>query len=88
VSATWQPYVNRVVDAPYTVLDGTAVLATVAVNQQQAPGDFVTDGQACQDLGGAYTVFGSTLVVRLSDQASPGGNYLVADAVRAERIGD
>jgi hypothetical protein len=88
VSTTWQPYPNRVVDAPYTILDGSTVLATVLVNQQQAPAGFTADGQSWQDLGGPYAVFGNTLVVRLSDLATPAGYYVIADAVRVERLGD
>jgi subtilisin family serine protease len=87
VSATWEPYSNRVVDAPYTVLDGTTPLATVLVNQQLAPADFSANGVSWQDLGGPYPIVGDTLVVKLSDVASPAGNYLIADAVRVERVG-
>ena len=31
---------------------------------------------------------GDTLVVELSDQAGPAGSYVVADAVRVERVGE
>jgi hypothetical protein len=88
VSVTWEAYSNRSVDAPYTVLDGAAELATMLVNQRQAPAGFVEGGVAWQDLGGPYVISGDTLVVRLSDLASPAGSYLVADAVRVERIGE
>ncbi len=88
VSTTWQAYSNRVVDAPYSVLDGSMELATVLVNQRQAPAGFLEGGVSWQDLGGPYDIAGGTLVVRLSDQASPSGSYLVGDALRVERIGD
>src|SRR5262249_54137800 len=87
VSATWQAYSNRVIDAPYAVLDGTAALGTVLINQQQAPSGLSDSGQQWQDLGGPYLILGNTLVVRLNDQATPAGNYLVADAIRVERVG-
>jgi len=88
VSVTWQAYTNRTVDAPYAVLDGSTELATVRVNQREVPADFFEDGQWWQELGGPYELTGDTLVVRLSDLAGPSGSYLVADAVRVERVGD
>ena len=53
VSATWFAFSNRATNAPFTVLDGTTPLATVAVNQQTAPNDFNDPGATWQDLGGA-----------------------------------
>ena len=88
VSVTWQAYTNRTVDAPYAVLDGSAELATVLVNQREVPADFFEDGQWWQDLGEPYELTGDTLVVRLSDLAGPSGSYLVADGVRIERVGE
>ena len=88
VSVTWQAYTNRTVDAPYAVLDGSAELATVLINQREVPADFFEDGQWWQNLGEPYELTGDTLVVRLSDLAGPSGSYLVADAVRIERVGE
>jgi hypothetical protein len=87
VAATWSPYSNRPVDAAYGVFDGTALLATIPVNQQAAPSGFVEQGIAWQNLGGPYTVTGDNLLVELSDQVTPAGSYVIADAVRIERIG-
>ena len=87
VSATWQAYTNRVLDASYTILDGATVLATEVVNQRQAPADFF-ELEWWQDLGGPHVLTGDTLVVELSDLATPSGSYLVADAIRVERIAD
>ena len=87
VSVTWNPYSNRALDAPYTVLDGDTELGTVTVDQRQAPAGFVEDGVAWQDLG-SYSISGDTLLVRLSDAANPLGSYVIADAVRVERIGE
>ncbi len=87
VSVTWEPYSNRANNAPYTVLDGSTELGTVAVDQRVAPSDFVEDGVSWQDVG-VYQLAGDTLLVRLSDQAAPAGSYVIADAVRVERLGD
>jgi hypothetical protein len=84
---TWESYSNRAADAPYTVLDGTTELGTVTVDQRQAPAGFVEDGVSWQDVG-VYQLAGDTLVVRLSDQAGPSGSYVIADAVRVERVGE
>ena len=87
VWTTWAPYPNRVTDAPYTVLDGSTAVGTVAVNQQLTPSDLNVGGAWWQQLGGPYDITGNTLVVRLSDLADPAGAYLIADAVRIEWIG-
>ena len=87
VWTTWVPYSNRVTNAPYTILDGSMALQTVTVNQQLTPSGLLDQGTSWQQLGGDSTITGGTLVVRLSDQADPGG-YLIADAVRIELVGD
>jgi hypothetical protein len=87
VSVTWASHTNRAIDAPYTVLDGPTELGTVTVDQRQAPASFVEDGVSWQDVG-VYQLAGDTLAVRLSDQAGPSGSYVIADAVRVERVGE
>jgi uncharacterized protein (DUF1800 family) len=85
VSATWSPAAGAADNTPYTIADGSNVLATVSVNQQVAPSTFVDGNQAWQDLGGGvYAITGSSLVVSVSDNAD--GNVL-ADAIRIERVG-
>lgn len=84
VSTTWSPYFNRATNAPFTVFDGALAAATVQVNQELAPNDFTDAGAAWEDLG-VFTVTGSTLTVRLTDAAN---EYVIADAVRVERVGD
>jgi hypothetical protein len=59
----------------------------VVVNQQIAPTGFLENGVAWQDLGAPFTVTGGDLVVNLSDLVSPSGSYVIADAVRVERVG-
>ena len=85
VSATWSIGTNRATDSPFTILDGTTTLGTVRMNQEQAPNDFSDRGVAWEDLGGPYQVAGNSLVVQLSDAAN---EYVIADAVRIERVGE
>ena len=82
VAATWSAFANRATDAPFTVLDGSTPLATVRVDQESTPDDFVQNDIAWENLG-TFEVTGNRLVVTLSDDAN---EYVVADAVRVERI--
>jgi hypothetical protein len=86
VSATWVADPNRVANAPYTVLDGSTTLGTVAINQQQQPSSLSDQGGTWQDLGGPYAISSGTLTVKLSDLATAGA-YLIADAIRVEYLG-
>jgi hypothetical protein len=86
VSVNWEESSNRPVDAPYSVLDGATILDMVEIDQTQAPNDFTEGGVLWEDLA-VYTLFGDTLTVRLSDLASPSGRFVIADAVRFERLG-
>lgn len=83
VSATWGASANRATDAPYTIYDGSTALTTVRVNQKVAPNDFEADGTSWELLA-AVDITGSPLIVRLSDDAN---EYVMADAIRIERIG-
>ncbi len=84
VATTWATHTNRATNAPYTIYDGATSLETVQVNQQAAPDDFTDQGVAWETLG-TFTLTGSTLLVKLSDNAN---GLLIADAVRIERVGD
>jgi hypothetical protein len=85
VSSTWWPMTGyRATNAPFTILDGTVAVGTVTANQEQLPNDFQDGGVSWESLGN-FAIGGNTLVVRLSDAAN---NYVIADAVRIERIGD
>jgi hypothetical protein len=86
VSVTWEPYSNRPIDAPYTVFDGANAFGVLLVNQQAVPGSFVENGIHWYDLG-SFVLTGTTLVVRLHDGVNA-GSYVIADAVRIERIGN
>jgi hypothetical protein len=85
VSASWFAHSNRASDAPYTILDGSNVLGTVRINQKLTPNDFSDGGTSWEDLGGPRDITGNTLVVQLSDAAN---GYVIADAVRIERVAD
>jgi|GEM_PF-2015404 len=85
VSAAWPESANRATNSPFTVFNGASPLATVPINQELAPNDFIASGASWEDLGGPYSITGSTIVVELTDAAN---EYVIADAVRIERIGD
>jgi subtilisin family serine protease len=78
VSATWPAASNRATNSPFTVLDGSTPIGTVALNQQLAPNDFTDSGANWEDLG-VFTITGTTLVVRLTDAAN---GIVGADAIR------
>ena len=83
VSSTWWAHQNRASDAPFSILDGSQLVGQVDVNQETLKSDLVADGTTWQHLG-QFTITGETLVVQLSDQAN---QYIIADAVRIERVG-
>jgi hypothetical protein len=78
VTATWKTVGSSASNAPFTVLDGGTPVATVAVNEQQAPADFSVNDISWKGLG-TYTLTGNTLSVQLSNLAN---GTVVADAVR------
>jgi len=84
VSASWLQGRNRATDSPFAVLDGYSTLQTVRLNQELAPNDFTDAGAGWEDLG-TFDVTGNTLRVRLSDNAD---DFVIADAIRVERVGD
>jgi hypothetical protein len=83
VSATWLTASNRATNAPYTILQGTTVLGTAAINQRVAPAGFTDSGATWQDLGGPYQVTGTTLTIKLTDKAN---GVVVADGMRIQRL--
>jgi len=86
VSATWVPFSNRATNAQYTVLLGSSVQGSATINQQVGPSSFSDAGAQWQDLGaGTFTVTSAgTLSVQL---AGTGNGYLIADAVRIQKVG-
>jgi hypothetical protein len=83
VSVTWTAWSDRATNAPYTVLDGSSALGTVALNQQVAPVSFSDAGANWQDLGN-FEVRNGSLVVQLSDAGVNGS--VIADAVRVQWV--
>ncbi|MCL4207221.1 MAG: isopeptide-forming domain-containing fimbrial protein [Pirellulaceae bacterium] len=95
VSATWFSPSEfqwfRAIDAPFTMRDpnGTTADLRVEVNQKLNPGDypgsFTEFGYDWIDLSAGYAVSGGLLTVSLCNDAS---SWVVADAIRIERISD
>jgi uncharacterized protein (DUF1800 family) len=85
VSATWVGYDRGASNAPFTVFDGSNPLTPtpIRVDQRVDAAGLADGGSAWQGLG-TFTITGSTLVVKLSDDAN---NFVSADAVRVERVG-
>ena len=91
VSAYWVHHPNRATNAPYEVFDGTTSgtsVGTASVNQKVPTTDVVytrvfDSGVWFADLGGPYTISGSTLTVTLDDAAN---GYVIADGIRIERL--
>lgn len=83
VQATWLSNTNRATNAPYQIYDGTTLLRTVTINQQQTPAGTTVNGMVFQSLG-TFAVASGTLKVSLSSNAN---NYVIADAVRMTGLG-
>ncbi|MBI3468542.1 MAG: hypothetical protein HY000_36535 [Planctomycetes bacterium] len=61
VAATWVENPFYAPDAAFAVFDGAKGRGVTRLDQQQAPGDFVDQGSAWEDLGRDYYVTGNTL---------------------------
>jgi surface-anchored protein len=83
ISTTWFPHPNRATNAPYILWDGSTTLATVPVNQELTPDDFIDAGDGWRILG-TFTIDSGTLTVELTNDAD---EYIIADSVRIERVG-
>ncbi len=86
ISATYRNDSNRVIAAPYTITDGTNVLATATVNQQIQPSSLIDQGFSWTDLA-SIDVNSTTCVVMIKDTADQ-FLYVDADAIRLERTGE
>ena len=95
VSATWftntDPMFNPLwsLAAAYEVSDGAMALGTALINQRLTPsehaGSFNDSGSDWANLG-EFDITGSTLTVRL--RSGFDDKYVIADAIRIERIAD
>src|SRR5262249_26462887 len=68
---------NRASNATYTIYDGSTLVGTAVVNQQQAPAGTSLGGVTFQSLG-LFRISSGTLRIVLSDAAN---GLVVADAV-------
>jgi len=84
VSATWPVSSNAIATAMYTVVADDGLPVVTMVDQRRAPSDFQVNGT---DWAVLATVLAETqILVRLSSVGDTG--WLVADAVRIERISE
>ena len=81
VLATWVASSSRASDAPFTVLDNTAV-CTTRLNQQYTPTDVTLDSRTWQSVG-VYCVSSGKLIVQISDDAN---GSVIADAIRLVEV--
>ena len=86
VAVTYTEDPNRATDAPFEIRDATTQLWTGTINQQLAPNDFTAGGVGWKYLnsGNPVTPGNGTLVVKLRN--APANGYVLADAVRIERV--
>ncbi len=86
VDTTWLPGTDRADNAAYVIRDGVAgtILATVGVNQRNAPSGAASDGGRPFASLGSVTITGSALVVELANTGTNGA--IIADAVRIKRL--
>ncbi len=82
VSATFPGSTNYASDAPFSVYNGTQLLGTSRVSQKVASSGFSDGGSQWKDLGN-FTITGTTLVVKLANNAN---GWVAADAIRIERL--
>ncbi len=86
VAASWLAYVNRDTNAPYRIYDGETELATVRVDQTQAPSETCPIYGGTWEVLGTYAITGNTVVVKLSDdEPNNTWSWIVADAVHLVR---
>ncbi|MBI3462056.1 MAG: choice-of-anchor D domain-containing protein [Planctomycetes bacterium] len=89
IAATWFDTAGSTFyadNAPFTIFDGDMLVADVSVNQQFAPDDVSDVNGNWELLWSPIFIANSTLTVRLTNVSANG--YVLADAVRIERVGD
>jgi len=82
VHATWTTNRKNASNAPFMLLDGTAMRSVAYVNQRLAPRDSTSAGSRWKLLG-AITVNSGQLIVKLANAAN---GRIVADAVRIVQV--
>ncbi len=91
VSTTYSPAPDASTATPFKVSNINGELAAATLNQRLSPTaqgrtSLTEKGVSWVDLGGPYAVTGGSLVVELLGTASQPGAFLIADAVRIERL--
>ncbi len=82
VAATWRANSGNAFSVPYRIFDDGEFVSSQFVNHRVAPDDFSDVGVDWERLG-TVVITGSTLEVRLDDQAT---GRVIADGVRIQRI--
>ena len=79
---------SRPSNASYTVENNDGAVATVAMDQSKSPDDLDSEGAFWEELVevNVYESSGGFIKVTLSNDAD--SNWVIADAVRVEKIGD
>ncbi|MCO6455093.1 MAG: choice-of-anchor D domain-containing protein [Pirellulaceae bacterium] len=89
VSTSYDAQVGGSTMAPFRVLNSGGLIGSAAINQTLSPqalGGFADSGRHWIDLGGPYELTGGTLIVNLLDTAGQPDRFVLADAVRIERL--
>ena len=88
VDATWVQAANRATNSPFSVYDGSNLLASPSIDQTKAPGDFTQNGVGWKATWARRSPSRATRSPVQLSNAVNGGSYVVADGVRIRRIGD
>lgn len=82
IAATWPASRSYATDAPYTFQDGTRLLGSARVNQENSSTG-LTDAGSNWKILGTFTVTSGTLVVTLTNRAN---DQVIADAIRVQQV--
>lgn len=88
VWATWVQAPDRATNSPFSVYDGTSLLNAMTFNQTVAPTGYFDYGVSFVSLGQSYAINSGTLIVKLSNSGVASNAYVVADAIRINRVGN
>lgn len=86
VSTTWYEYINRATNSPYKIFVNDVEKASLRVNQELAPAGLADNGALWFDLP-LVDVTDDTAIMRV-ELSNDADEFVIADAVRIERIGD
>jgi hypothetical protein len=83
VFTTWKVSSGRSTNAPFSVYDGTQLLASKAMNQTLQPNDATAGGVGWETIG-TFDVTSGNLTVKVTNQVN--NTYVIADAIRVVRV--